>query len=293
MKPRKGIILAGGLGTRMYPATLVVSKQLLPVYDKPMIYYALSTLMLAGIREILIISTPQDTPRFESLLGDGKWCGIDLQYCIQQNPEGLAQAFILGKSFIQDHPSALVLGDNIFYGHDFYSLLKQAYGREQGATIFAYHVHNPQNYGVIEFDAQKKIVSIEEKPLQPKSNFAITGLYFYDEHVCEIAESLKPSSRNELEITDLNAIYLQNNALYAEVMGRGYTWLDMGTHDSFLESSQFIATLEKRQGLKIACIEEVAFRQGWITAENVAELAQPLLKNSYGEYLIKLIHEGW
>jgi len=290
---RKGLILAGGSGTRMHPASLVMSKQLLPVYDKPMIYYALSTLMLAGIRDILVISTPQDTPRFESLLGDGRALGIHLHYCIQPNPEGLAQAFSLGESFINGCPSALILGDNIFYGHDLSSVLKQASDREAGATVFAYHVQDPERYGVVEFDRHKQVISIEEKPAAPKSHYAITGLYFYDEHVCEMVRCLQPSARGELEITDLNALYLQNKQLHVEVMRRGFTWLDAGTHDSLLEASQFIATLEKRQGLKIACLEEIAYKQGWISADDIEHLAQPLLKNGYGQYLIKLLDESF
>jgi glucose-1-phosphate thymidylyltransferase len=288
---RKGIILAGGSGTRLHPATLAVSKQLLPVYDKPMVYYPLATLMLAGIRDILVISTPQDTPRFEALLGDGSRWGLNLRYCVQPSPDGLAQAFILGKAFVGGSPSALVLGDNIFYGHDFQRLLKHAADREQGATVFAYHVHDPERYGVVEFDAQQRAVSIEEKPAQPKSAYAVTGLYFYDGQVCDIAASIQPSARGELEITDVNARYLQQGQLEVELMGRGYAWLDTGTHDSLMEASQFIATLEKRQGLKVACVEEIAFRSGWISAESLERLAQPMLKNGYGQYLLKVLND--
>jgi glucose-1-phosphate thymidylyltransferase len=288
---RKGIILAGGSGTRLHPATLAMSKQLLPVYDKPMVYYPLSTLMLAGIRDILVISTPQDTPRFEALLGDGGRWGLSLSYCVQPKPEGLAQAFILGRSFVDGRPSALVLGDNIFYGHDFQTLLKRADGQTQGATIFAYHVTDPERYGVVAFDAQQRARSIEEKPKAPKSNYAVTGLYFYDEQVCDIAASVKPSARGELEITEVNARYLAQGQLDVEIMGRGYAWLDTGTHDSLLEASQFIATLEKRQGLKVACPEEIAFRAGWIGAAELEAQAQPLLKNGYGQYLMKLLND--
>ncbi len=291
MKNRKGIILAGGSGTRLHPATLAMSKQLLPVYDKPMVYYPLSTLMLAGMRDILLISTPQDLPRFEALLGDGSRWGLNLQYCVQPSPDGLAQAFLLGKSFIDGAPSALVLGDNIFYGHDFQGLLGEASNREQGATVFAYHVTDPERYGVVEFDAQRQALSIEEKPRQPKSNYAVTGLYFYDEQVCDIAAGIRPSARGELEITDVNAQYLRQDQLHVEIMGRGYAWLDTGTHDSLLDASQFIATLEKRQGLKVACPEEVALRNGWIDAGQLEQLAQPMVKNGYGQYLLRLLKE--
>lgn len=291
MKTRKGIILAGGSGTRLHPATLAVSKQLLPVYDKPMVYYPLSTLMLAGIRDILVISTPQDTPRFEALLGDGSRFGLNLRYCVQPSPDGLAQAFILGREFVDGHPSALVLGDNIFYGHDFQTLLHNATARAEGATVFAYHVTDPERYGVVEFDAQRRALSIEEKPKAPKSNYAVTGLYFYDEQVCDIAASIKPSARGELEITTVNAQYLQQGQLDVEIMGRGYAWLDTGTHDSLMEAGQFIATLEKRQGLKVACPEEIAYRAGWISAEALAAQAQPMLKNGYGQYLMQVLRE--
>ncbi len=288
---RKGIILAGGSGTRLHPATLAISKQLLPVFDKPMVYYPLATLMLAGIRDVLIISTPQDTPRFESLLGDGSRWGLNLSYCVQPSPDGLAQAFILGRQHVGGCPSALVLGDNIFHGHDFQGLLKSAASRPDGATVFAYHVHDPERYGVVAFDAQQRALSIEEKPKQPKSNYAVTGLYFYDEQVCDIAAAIRPSPRGELEITDVNAAYLTQGTLNVEIMGRGYAWLDTGTHDSLLEAGQFIATLEKRQGLKVACLEEIAYRNGWIDAAALERLAQPMLKNGYGQYLMKVLND--
>jgi len=289
---RKGIILAGGSGTRLHPATLAMSKQLLPVYDKPMIYYPLSTLMLAGIRDILVISTPLDTPRFQSLLGDGSAWGLNLSYAVQATPNGLAQAFVLGRDFVGGAPSALVLGDNLFYGHDFQRLLVSADGRRDGASVFAYHVHDPERYGVVEFDAHQRAVSIEEKPTRPRSNYAVTGLYFYDSQVCDIAAELQPSPRGEYEITDVNARYLAQGQLDVEIMGRGYAWLDTGTHDSLLEAGQFIATLERRQGLKVACPEEIAYRSGWIDAERLARLAQPMLKNGYGQYLMKLLNDN-
>ena len=287
--PRKGIVLAGGSGTRLHPATLAISKQLLPVYDKPMVYYPLSTLMLAGIRDILLISTPQDTPRFAALLGDGSRWGVNISYCVQPSPEGLAQAFILGKDFVGGAPSALVLGDNIYYGHDLQGLLHAANARDSGASVFAYHVHDPERYGVVAFDAHKRALSIEEKPKAPKSNYAVTGLYFYDSQACDIAADIRPSPRGELEITDVNARYLELGQLSVEIMGRGYAWLDTGTHDSLLEASQFIATLEKRQGLKVACPEEIAYRSGWITTSELEALAQPMLKNGYGQYLMQIV----
>ena len=291
MANRKGIILAGGSGTRLYPVTQAVSKQLMPVYDKPMVYYPLTTLMLAGIRDILLISTPHDTSRFTELLGDGSQWGVNIQYCIQPSPDGLAQAFTLGKKFIGNDPSALVLGDNIFYGHELVTNLASADQRANGATVFAYHVTDPERYGVIDFDKNYKAISIEEKPLKPRSNYAVTGLYFYDDQVCDIAASIKPSARGELEITDVNLVYLEKDQLSVEIMGRGFAWLDTGTHDSLLDAAGFIATLQKRQGLMVACPEEIAYRQGWISAEAVEKVAMQLSKNSYGQYLGKILKE--
>jgi len=291
MNTRKGIILAGGSGTRLYPVTQAVSKQLMPVYDKPMVYYPLTTLMLAGIRDVLLISTPQDTPRFTDLLGDGSQWGMNIQYAVQPSPDGLAQAFIIGKEFVGQHPSALVLGDNIFYGHDLVKLMQRADAQTTGASVFAYHVQDPERYGVVDFDAQQKALSIEEKPKNPKSNYAVTGLYFYDQQVSDIAAHIQPSARGELEITDVNRVYLEQKQLNVEMMGRGYAWLDTGTHDSLLDAAGFIATLQKRQGLMVACPEEIAFVQHWIDAAAVEKLAAPLSKNGYGQYLLNLLKQ--
>ncbi len=288
---RKGLILAGGSGTRLYPVTQAVSKQLLPVYDKPMIYYPLSALMLAGMRDVLVISTPQDTPRFTQLLGDGRQWGLNLQYAVQPSPDGLAQAFVIGRDFVGQAPCSLVLGDNLFWGHDFQTQLQQASAQDHGATVFAYHVHDPERYGVVEFDAQGRAVSLEEKPAKPKSSYAVTGLYFYDNAVLDIAATLQPSPRGELEITDVNRVYLEQGTLQVQTLGRGYAWLDTGTHDSLLDAGQFIATIEKRQGLKVACPEEIAYRQGWIDAAQLQRLAEPMNKNGYGQYLLRLLNE--
>lgn len=291
-RQRRGIILAGGSGTRLYPITQAVSKQLLPIYDKPMVYYPLATLMLAGIRDVLLISTPQDTPRFEALLGDGSQWGMNIRFAIQPSPDGLAQAFIIGRDFVQDAPSALVLGDNIFYGHDLVKLLNSANQRASGATVFAYHVQDPERYGVVAFDDQQRAISLEEKPALPKSSYAVTGLYFYDETVCDIAQQIEPSARGELEITDVNREYLKREQLTVEMMGRGYAWLDTGTQDSLIEASSYIATIQKRQGLMVACPEEIALSNGWINIEQVEKLAAPLQKNSYGQYLLRLVSRG-